>query len=54
MSIGCVAVVKVTGHFQALTPIIGQIIGPMNLDSTTKIPIERVCSNPPSPPLTSC
>ena len=52
--IGCLAVVKVTGTFQPLTPVIGQLIGVVPLTSTTKIPIERVCSNPPPSPLTSC
>lgn len=54
MSIGCLAVVQVTGHYTPLTPIIGQIIGSVTVQSTSKIPIERVCSNPPSPPLTNC
>lgn len=53
-SIGCLAVVEVTGHYQPLTPIIGQLIGPTTLKSTTKMPIERVCKNPPPSPLTSC
>jgi Flp pilus assembly protein TadG len=50
--IGCLAVVQVTGHFQALTPIIGQIIGPTTVTSTTTMPIERVC--PPSAPAPNC
>lgn len=54
MSIGCLAVVKVTGHYTPLTPIIGQIIGSVAVQSTSKVPIERVCTNPPAPPLTSC
>src|SRR4051794_19674613 len=55
MSIGCIAVVTVNGHFQAITPVIGQIIGPTNLSSTTKMPIERVCTNTPPPtPLAHC
>ncbi len=54
MSIGCLAVVTVTGHFQPLTPIIGQLMGPVTLTSTSKLPIERVCSNPPPSPLTNC
>lgn len=53
-SIGCLAVVEVTGRFEPLTPVIGQLIGPVTLTSTTKIPVERVCTNPPPPPLTSC
>jgi Flp pilus assembly protein TadG len=54
LAIGCLAVVTVTGHYTAITPIIGQIIGPVAITSTSKIPIERVCSNPPPSPLTSC
>lgn len=54
LSIGCLAVVQVTSHFQALTPIIGQIVGPIDITSKSKVPIERVCSNPPPSPLTSC
>jgi Flp pilus assembly protein TadG len=54
LSIGCLAVVTVTGHYQAITPIIGQIVGPVAITSTSTIPIERVCSNPPPSPLTSC
>jgi Flp pilus assembly protein TadG len=54
LAMGCIAVVTVTGQFQALTPVIGQIIGPLAVSSTTKIPVERVCSNPPPPPLVSC
>ena len=54
VSIGCIAVVTVTGRFQALTPIIGQLIGPTAVSSTSKIPIERVCSNPTAAPLPNC
>lgn len=54
LSIGCIAIVKVTGQFQPLTPVIGQLIGPVSLTSTAKIPVERVCTNPPPFPLTSC
>jgi Flp pilus assembly protein TadG len=52
--IGCVAVVEVTGKFLPLTPVIGQLIGPIGVTSTSKFPVERVCSNPPPSPLTSC
>lgn len=54
LAIGCIAVVDVTGEFQPFTPVIGQLIGPISLTSTAKIPVERVCSNPPPSPLTSC
>ena len=54
LEIGCIAVVEVTGHFQPLTPIIGQFLGAMDVSSTSKIPVERVCSNPPPAPLANC
>jgi Flp pilus assembly protein TadG len=54
VTIGCLAVVQVTADFQALTPVIGQLIGPVSVSSTSKVPIERVCTNPPPSPLTSC
>lgn len=55
MSIGCIAVVTVMGQWQPLTPIIGQIIGPITVSSQSKVPIERVCNNnPPPAPLANC
>ena len=39
--VGCVAEVRVQYRFQAITPVVGAIIGPMTLSSTTQIPIER-------------
>jgi Flp pilus assembly protein TadG len=54
-TIGCLAVVMVTGRFQPLTPVIGQLIGPIALSSTSKVPVERVCNNnPPPAPLPNC
>jgi len=54
VELNCVAQVDVSGHFQALTPFIGQLIGPIDLKSTTKMPVENVCSNPPPAPLVQC
>ena len=54
IAIGCIAVVKVTGTYQPLTPVIGQIIGTIDVSSTTKMPIERVCSNPTTAPIPHC
>jgi Flp pilus assembly protein TadG len=39
--IGYLAEVKVTTTFQAITPIISQIVGPLSLSSTARLPIER-------------
>lgn len=38
--LGCVAEVRVQYPFSAATPIIGNIIGPITLGSTTQLPIE--------------
>ena len=42
--IGCVVVVSVKSTFTALTPIIGNILGPLPLSSTTRQTIEATCS----------
>jgi Flp pilus assembly protein TadG len=39
-AIGCVAQVRVQYEFLAITPVIGTIVGPITLSSTTQIPIE--------------
>lgn len=43
-AVSCVAEVRVQFAWEAITPIIGGIIGPITLSSTTQIPIEN--SNP--------
>ena len=44
VSDGCLAEVTVTAQFRAITPVIGQLIGPLSLSSTSRVPVERVCS----------
>ncbi len=39
--IGYLAEVTVTTTYTAITPIIGQIVGPLKLSSTARLPIER-------------
>jgi Flp pilus assembly protein TadG len=39
-SVGCIAEVRVQYQFAAITPVIGSLIGPITLSSTTQIPIE--------------
>lgn len=39
--LGCIAEVRVQYQFQAITPVIGSLIGPITLSSTTQIPIEN-------------
>ena len=53
-TLGCIAVVEVTGTFRPLTPVIGQLIGNVTLTSTTKMAIERVCTNPTTAPIPHC
>ena len=43
-AIGCLVVVSVKTTFTALTPMIGNIIGPRPLVSTTRQTIEAICS----------
>lgn len=38
---GCVAVVTVPYEWRAITPVIGDIIGPIQLSSVSKVPIEN-------------
>jgi Flp pilus assembly protein TadG len=42
LDVGCVASVTVTYSWRALTPVIGNIVGPITLTSTSQIPVERV------------
>ncbi len=39
--IGYLAEVRVEATFRAITPVIGQLIGPIPLSSTARLPIER-------------
>ena len=43
---GCVAVIKVHYQWSALTPIVGNIVGPITLTNTTQMPVERAFTNP--------
>ncbi len=44
--IGCQAKVGVRHQWQPLTPIIGSIVGPIQLESKTEMPIERIYVSP--------
>jgi Flp pilus assembly protein TadG len=57
MAVGCVAVVTARSDWRAITPIIGNIIGPIQFVARTELPIELVCPNPAIPAyatVTSC
>ena len=45
-AIGCLVVVSVKTTFTALTPMVGNIVGPRPLVSITKQTIEATCSGP--------
>ena len=40
--LGCVADVRVTFDWAAITPVIGSVIGPVTLTTETRMPIERI------------
>ena len=42
--VGCVAVVTVKTTYQAITPVIGSLLGSRPIVSTSKQPIESVCT----------
>ena len=46
LKIGCEAEVTVEYSYHPLTPIVGNIVGPMTLSATTRFPIERVYTSP--------
>ena len=43
LTVGCVAVVKPSSTWQALTPLIGTIVGPIQLQARSELPLEFVC-----------
>ena len=43
---GCIAVIKVHYGWSAITPIIGGLVGPINLVNTSEMPVEQAFSNP--------
>ena len=42
LKVGCIAQVTVSTSWTAITPLIGGIVGPISLSSTSEMPIERV------------
>lgn len=44
---GCVVTVEVEHPWEAVTPILGSIVGPITLSSDAKMPIERLFSKAP-------
>jgi hypothetical protein len=48
--VGCVAVITVRTIYQAATPVIGNLVGTICMQSTTMMPIEAVPTPLPPPP----
>lgn len=48
-AINCRQTVKVTYGFRPITPIIGAILGPIYLTSTSTVPVENPCLTGPCP-----
>ena len=46
MAVGCMAIVNAESDWTAITPIIGQIIGPITFTARSEVPVEFVCPNP--------
>ena len=42
LTVGCIATVTVTTHYVPITPVAGQLIGPITFTSTSSMPVERL------------
>lgn len=49
ISVGCMAVVRAQSEWSPITPLIGNIIGPITFEGRSELPIEFVCPNPNIP-----
>ena len=45
IAVGCVAVVNIEASWQPITPLVGNIVGPLPLSARSELPIEFVCPN---------
>jgi Flp pilus assembly protein TadG len=54
IDLACRASVTVQYTFVAATPVIGQIIGPFVISSTTEMPVERTCPDSSNTSLLTC
>ena len=43
---GCAVTVTVGQTFEAITPVVGSILGPINLEASTTMPVERLYASP--------
>ncbi len=49
MAVGCIAVVQARADWTAITPVIGQLMGPISLEARSELAVEFVCPNPSIP-----
>ena len=49
MAVGCIAVVTARSNWSAITPVIGNLIGPIAFEARSELPVELVCPNPGIP-----
>ncbi len=54
IAVNCLASVTVVYNFTPVTPVIGQIIGTLQITSATEMPVERSCPNPNNSALITC
>lgn len=48
-TLGCLVKVTVTYKWTAITPIIGALVGPLEVSTQTAMPVERIYSAAPTP-----
>lgn len=53
LATGCIAVVTAKSDWTAITPIIGQLVGPLNFEAKAELRVEFVCPNPNIPAYSS-
>ena len=44
--LGCIAVVRVSTAWSAVTPVIGSLLGPFTMQAESQLPVEFICPNP--------
>jgi len=53
IAVGCIAVVTARSDWQPITPIIGNVLGPIQFAARTELPVELVCPNSTVPAYTT-
>ena len=42
VNVGCIVTVTVTANYVPITPVAGQVIGPISMSATSSMPVERI------------